>query len=95
MLPQNKICDNISFPPTFGKVPAFSLDKNIFTTNKIDFSPKTIYVQQTLNYTAIVPLYNAVAAYAKSQLNITLANRGEAHITVRPQVLSSFFTPWI
>ncbi|EIE18539.1 hypothetical protein COCSUDRAFT_68254 [Coccomyxa subellipsoidea C-169] len=77
----NKICDNISFPPTFPIGPAFTLSKTVFSAADIAFQPKPNYVQQTLNYTAVKPLYDAVAAYAATQ-GLTLANRGEAHITV-------------
>ncbi len=80
---QNKICDNISFPPTFPIGPAFTLSKTVFSAADIAFQPKPNYVQQTLNYTAVKPLYDAVAAYAATQ-GLTLANRGEAHITVSP-----------
>lgn len=88
---QDKICDNISFPPTFPLGPTFNLSKGIFTSSNIAFQPKTTYVQQTLDYTSVQPLYNAVAAYAATK-GLTLANRGEAHITVGHQIDPLRFT---
>ena len=91
---QNKICDDIVFPPNFPLGPAFNLSKGVFTAANIAFQPKTTYVQQTLDYSSVQPLYNAVAAYAATK-GLTLANRGEAHITVRAlcQILSAALDP--
>lgn len=80
-LQQNKICDNIDFPSTFPYAPAFNLSKSIFTSSNIAFQPKTTYVQQTLDFTAVQPLFNAVTAYAASK-GLAVTGRGEAHITV-------------
>lgn len=79
---QNKICSNIAFPPTFGTVPAFNLSSGVFNASTIAFQPKPNYVQQTLDFNSVSPLYKAISAYALSKFNVTVTNRGEAHITV-------------
>ena len=81
-LAQNKICSNITFPPTFGTVAAFNLSSGVFNASSIAFQPKPNYVQQTLDFSAVSPLYKAISTYAASKLNVTVTNRGEAHITV-------------
>lgn len=91
---QNRICSNIDYPPTFGNVAAFNLSRSVFDASPIAFQPEETYVQQTLGYASVQPLYKAIAAYADTELNITVTNRGEAHITVCAQLASCIFARW-
>ena len=79
---QNGICSGIDYPPGFGAVRAFTLSRRIFEASNVRFLPNDTYLQQTLDYAAVEPLYEGLNKYAAEELNITLANRGDAHITV-------------
>ena len=39
----------------------FNITKNVFSAANIPFSPKPNYVQQTLDFNSVLPLYNQVA----------------------------------
>lgn len=80
---QNDICSGIDYPPSFGAVRAFTLSRRIFEASNVQFLPEETYLQQTLDYAAVQPLYEILKEYAAEELNITLTNRGDAHITVR------------
>ena len=38
----------------------FNITKNVFNAANIPFQPKTTYVQQTLDFSSVLPLYNEV-----------------------------------
>ena len=39
----------------------FNISKSVFSASNIPFSPKPNYVQQTLDFNSVLPLYNQVA----------------------------------
>ncbi|CAK0785937.1 hypothetical protein CVIRNUC_009150 [Coccomyxa viridis] len=78
----NDICHDVNYPPGFPRVPGqFSISSTVFNSSQIAFSPKPNYVQQTLDFSAVLPLFNAVNTYSTAQ-GVPLQNRGESHITV-------------
>lgn len=47
----------------FPRVPGqFSISSTVFNSSQIAFSPKPNYVQQTLDFSAVLPLFNAVSS---------------------------------
>ena len=53
----------------FPRVPGqFSISSTVFNSSQIAFSPKPNYVQQTLDFSAVLPLFNAVSLPATCAL---------------------------
>lgn len=51
-------CASVQYPRVANQ--NFNISSNVFKASQIPFSPKTTYVQQTLDFTQVLPLYNQV-----------------------------------
>ena len=65
----------------FPRVPGqFSISSKVFNSSQIAFSPKPNYVQQTLDFSSVLPLFNAVSVLATSAFRLTIVSGCITHI---------------